>query len=356
MGPRVTGVRSGPPTGAGSSTCRTGVAARTCGSSDSRRTGRRGRPQPRHGGRRDARRGLLAGRTEAGLLPRTAGRQRVACPHPAGSRGRLGGCRATDGRRGVRHDDRAAPGWRTTDLSSDRGGGADLWMATVGGREMVQLTTDREPDQAAQVSPDGRHIAFHSYRRSNYDIWVLPLDGGPAHQVTSDPRSEMFPAWSPDGGQLAFYAERDNAVNVFVMPAAGGESHQITKGPVSSTFLSGRWMDNGFTTRRRGRTGVTSTVCPRREVRGADHEGGRVLLSVVAGPDAHLPAGELPRQQRFMVADAVERQGEADDAILREEWKPPATLPGRRQHTSLLHLAPRCWRHRVMDVVSDGER
>ena len=77
-------------------------------------------------------------------------------------------------------------------ISSDWGGGADLWMATVGGRDKVQLTTDRGPDQAAQVSPDGRHIAFHSYRRNNYDIWVtIPprrRAGASSDQLFDDPR------------------------------------------------------------------------------------------------------------------------------------------------------------------------
>ena len=42
-----------------------------------------------------------------------------------------------------------------------------------------RLTTDPSDDFFPDISPDGREIAFHSWRGGSRDIYVLPLDGGP---------------------------------------------------------------------------------------------------------------------------------------------------------------------------------
>jgi Tol biopolymer transport system component len=40
------------------------------------------------------------------------------------------------------------------------------------------------------VSPDGREVAFYSYRSGRRDIWVMPATGGAARQVTDDEASD----------------------------------------------------------------------------------------------------------------------------------------------------------------------
>jgi Tol biopolymer transport system component len=67
-----------------------------------------------------------------------------------------------------------------------------------------QLTFDSANDFSPDPSPDGRAVAFHSFRSGSRDIYVLPLDGGPVQQVTSTPRQEAQPDWAPDGNALAF--------------------------------------------------------------------------------------------------------------------------------------------------------
>ena len=57
--------------------------------------------------------------------------------------------------------------------------------------EPEQLTSDPSDDFSPQPSPDGRELAFHSWRAGSRDIYVLPLDGGPVQQVTSSPLQEL---------------------------------------------------------------------------------------------------------------------------------------------------------------------
>ncbi len=84
-------------------------------------------------------------------------------------------------------------------------GNADIFRISVAGGDPEQLTTDRADDFAPEPSPDGKKIAFHSWRSGSRDIYVMRLDGGGIQQVTNTPRlQEGLARWSPDGQALTF--------------------------------------------------------------------------------------------------------------------------------------------------------
>jgi Tol biopolymer transport system component len=88
---------------------------------------------------------------------------------------------------------------------SDLGGSMDLYRMSLATGIPERLTTDPFDDFAPEPSPDGREVAFHSWRgRGSRDIYVLPLDGGPVQRVTNTPLQEATATWSPDGNALAF--------------------------------------------------------------------------------------------------------------------------------------------------------
>ena len=88
---------------------------------------------------------------------------------------------------------------------SDLGGNMDLYRMSLATGIPERLTTDPSDDFAPVVSPDGREVAFHSWRgRGSRDMYVMPLDGGPVQRVTNTPLQEALGAWSPDGNALAF--------------------------------------------------------------------------------------------------------------------------------------------------------
>ena len=88
----------------------------------------------------------------------------------------------------------------------------------------------------AQISPDGRRIAFVvtslSEERDEYlsNIWIVDAAGGEPRCFTAGPRRDVEPRWSPDGRRLAFLSERSpkEKLQLYVMPADGGEPTRLT--------------------------------------------------------------------------------------------------------------------------------
>jgi Tol biopolymer transport system component len=93
-------------------------------------------------------------------------------------------------------------GWLYYD--SDLAGNADIFRLAVSGGEPERLTTDPADDFYPDHSPNGKELAFHSWRGGSRDLYVMRLDGGGIQQVTRSAGQEAVASWSPDGGSLAF--------------------------------------------------------------------------------------------------------------------------------------------------------
>ncbi|MEU5897813.1 MULTISPECIES: S41 family peptidase [Streptomyces] len=85
----------------------------------------------------------------------------------------------------------------------------DLWVAPLSPEgspadRAWRLTVDRTKVSHPRFSPDGRHIAYTTWRSLDPEIHLAPVDGGPARRLTywgsTDTR---VCGWSPDGDILA---------------------------------------------------------------------------------------------------------------------------------------------------------
>jgi TolB protein len=81
---------------------------------------------------------------------------------------------------------------------------ADIYVQTIGGPAVTQLTSDPAQDVMPAVSPDGSKVAFASNRNGSYDIYVMDAAGGQPVRVTENDAHEIHPTWSPDGSTLAY--------------------------------------------------------------------------------------------------------------------------------------------------------
>lgn len=63
-------------------------------------------------------------------------------------------------------------------------------------------------------SPDGKKIAFVSYREGNYDLWLL--EDGEMERITSEKSWQVSPAWSPDGTKIAYSSDENGVYEIWV--------------------------------------------------------------------------------------------------------------------------------------------
>ena len=113
----------------------------------------------------------------------------------------------------------------------------DIYIMDANGANRVNLTQGRHKVNHSPVaSPDGKRIAFASYRDDNYEIYVMDADGKNSKNLTLHLDDDTSPAWSPDGTKIAFGSRqvREDILNhsdIFVMKADGTNRINLTRNP-----------------------------------------------------------------------------------------------------------------------------
>jgi TolB protein len=127
-------------------------------------------------------------------------------------------------------------------------------VSGVGGGNVRCLTDKAGKDGWPTWSPDSQRIAFESNRGDNWDIWVINTDGTGLANLTQSPEDELFPAWSPDGQQIAFTSKRSGNLDVWVMNRDGSNPRNLTRNPSRDRYAM--WSPDGtkiaFNTSRDG--------------------------------------------------------------------------------------------------------
>jgi TolB protein len=78
-------------------------------------------------------------------------------------------------------------------------------------------------------SPDGSRLAFTSNRDGNPEIYVANRDGSGLRRITTHPSIDITPTWSPAGNELAFTSDRSGTPQIYIVSADGlGSPRRIT--------------------------------------------------------------------------------------------------------------------------------
>jgi TolB protein len=124
--------------------------------------------------------------------------------------------------------------------------GIDIYTTNADGSSApTQLTNEVAPSfaQMPAFSPDGRFIAFMSFREGYCSVFRMNADGSDQQNLTpQDPNvpasiwCSRAPAWSADGQEIFFMSSRSGGMNqVFVMNADGTNVRQLTDVGVSGS-------------------------------------------------------------------------------------------------------------------------
>ncbi|WP_447039226.1 S41 family peptidase [Streptomyces sp. DSM 118878] len=128
----------------------------------------------------------------------------------------------------------------------------DLWVApltpegTPAGRAW-RVTVDRTKVGHPRFSPDGRHIAYTTWRSLDPEIHLAPVDGGPARRLTywgsTDTR---VCGWSPDGDVLAVSSHGQPFSHLcwaYSVPLDGSPGGRLPWGPVHDIAVTDSLAD-----------------------------------------------------------------------------------------------------------------
>lgn len=77
-------------------------------------------------------------------------------------------------------------------------------------------------------SPDGTRMAFMSNRDGNPEIYVMNRDGSNVRRLTNHPAGDSTPTWSPSGSQIAFTSDRAGQPQIYIMSADGSNTRRLT--------------------------------------------------------------------------------------------------------------------------------
>jgi len=83
----------------------------------------------------------------------------------------------------------------------------DIISVTIDKKEGTRLTTTALSDTTPDWSPDGKSIAFTSFREGIPQIYLMNADGSDQHRLTTGKMPEYGPAWSPNGKKIAFWTQ-----------------------------------------------------------------------------------------------------------------------------------------------------
>ncbi len=150
------------------------------------------------------------------------------------------------------------PGWspdgRLLAFESFRDGFSEAYKMGADGSNPVRLTTSgNNEDRSTSWSPDGTRIAFHSTRdtvpvgspvgSSAFELYVMNADGSNQVRLTDNLAQDTFPAWSPDGSKLAFLSNRDGDFEIYTMKPDGSNVVRLTDSPGEDAHPS--WSPDG---------------------------------------------------------------------------------------------------------------
>jgi TolB protein len=130
----------------------------------------------------------------------------------------------------------------------------EIYIADYDGENQTRVTVGRTLNAFPAWSPDGRSIAYVSWRRGQPNIFVSHIYDGTLDEITKGAGENYLPAWSPDGTRIAFSSTRDGHSQIYVGNSNGTNIRRLTNGPSLDTTPT--WSPNGneiaFTSDRSG--------------------------------------------------------------------------------------------------------
>ena len=122
-----------------------------------------------------------------------------------------------------------SPDGRSIAYISYRSGLPDIMISNIYAGTLETPTKGVGQNFLPVFSPDGKRIAFWSNRDGNPEIYVMNRDGSNVTRLTNNPANESTPTWSPNGTQIAFTSDRSGTPQIYIVNDDGSGLRRITQ-------------------------------------------------------------------------------------------------------------------------------
>ena len=120
-----------------------------------------------------------------------------------------------------------SPDGKRIAFESRRSGSPEIWVCDRDAANPVQLTFFGGPQIGPPSwSPDSRRLAFDLHASGNAELYLVNVDGGPPKQFPTGTPNASNPFWAADGHAIYFSTDPPDAI--WKAPAEGGAAVRLT--------------------------------------------------------------------------------------------------------------------------------
>jgi TolB protein len=123
-----------------------------------------------------------------------------------------------------------SPDGRAVAYTSWRTGFPDIFISRIyeGTMSNPAKGTASAHNSLPMFSPDGTRLAFMSNRDGNNEIYIMNVDGSGLRRLTNHPGIDATPTWSPTGTQIAFTSDRGGTPSIYIVGVDGLGLRRLT--------------------------------------------------------------------------------------------------------------------------------
>lgn len=121
-----------------------------------------------------------------------------------------------------------SPDGRMLAYTSYRDGSPDIYLLNLSSGQEQRLTNEPGLALAGSWSPDGRYLAISRTVEGNNDVFVYDTRSRRFKRLTTDSGIDVSPSFAPDGQRLVFTSDRGGSPQLYLTTVKGGKPARLT--------------------------------------------------------------------------------------------------------------------------------